>query len=452
MNDNFHDLRAARRAKPRAEQSHESTWHAIILALALASVGVGHQWSKSRENSSPDSAAVAPANQAQEAAAPDPIGVPQEEKIEVRESPDSEAASPAVPRRVETRSRAALPPQPSASRSDPSPIGRQLVASLTQLDFSRGPLTAEQAAQWNEGLQQLIRQGEAAVPAIQEFLELNRDWDFGVGSPLGYPSLRIAFLDALEQIGSPEAQGLMLRTLQTTAVPAEIARASRFLEGQAPGQFLDEIRTAVRETLAQAAAGQLSGWDMGPLFQVLQNYGNASAVPDLEKSASRWNYYSALALANLPSGVGVPGLVRLAQGESGTGTRAAAMEALAQVAVQYPEAGAALVELASSGQLSEKNWIAATSALEGNRYSIRYSGLDDALVPVGDGVKRYYLARSNQQFYNMPAWGGMSIAQTQQRIAIIDQLLAVSPNAAVTLALQNARASLLARGQHASVN
>jgi len=331
-------------------------------------------------------------------------------------------------------------------------MGRQLVASLTQLDFSRGPLTAEQAAQWNEGLQELVRQGEAAVPAIQEFLELNRDWDFGGGSLLGYPSLRTAFLDALEQIGGPEAQDLMLRTLQTTAVPAEIARASRFLERQAPGQFLDEIRTAVRETLAQAAAGQLPGWDMGPLFQVLQNYGNASAVPDLERSASKWNYYSALALANLPAGVGVPALVRLAQEESGTGTRAAAMEALAQVAVQYPEASAALVELARSGQLSEKNWIAATSALEGNRYSIRYSGLDDAVVPVGAGVKRYYLARSNQQFYNLPAWGGMSIAQTQQRIAIIDQLLAVSPNAAVAQALENARAALLARGQQASAN
>jgi hypothetical protein len=196
----------------------------------------------------------------------------------------------------------------------------------------------------------------------------------------------------------------------------------------------------------------MPGWDVGPLFQVLQSYGNASAVADLEKTASKWNYYSALTLASLPSGAGIPALVNLAQESSGSGSRAAAREALAQVAVQYPEASAALVDLARSGQLSEKNWIAATSALEGTQFSIRNSGLDSAAVPVGSGVKSYYLARSDQHFYSTPGWGGMSTPQIQQRIAIIDQLLAVTPSAAVAQALQNARTSLLRQGQQASAN
>jgi len=198
-------------------------------------------------------------------------------------------------------------------------MARELVTSLTKLDFSLGPLTSEQAGQWKAGLQQLIQQGGAAVPAIQEFLELNRDWDFGPANPLGFPSLRTAFLDALEQIGGPESQDLLLKTLQTTAVPTEIARIARSLERQAPGQFLEEIRIAVRETLAQAATGQLPGWDVGPLFLVLQSFGNASAVAELEKNASKWNYYSALTLANLPSGAGIPTLVKLAQESFGTG-------------------------------------------------------------------------------------------------------------------------------------
>lgn len=417
------------------------------MVLALVSFGVGHQWSKLRQNSPPGSDAVATTNHSEGVAGPEAV-VPLEEELEVREAADLEIAAPAAPRPVETLSRTALEASEHKPHSEPTPAARRLVKSLTQIDFSRGPLTAEAAAHWKAGFQQLIQEGGAAVPAIQEFLELNRDWDFGAANPLGFPSLRTAFLDALEQIGGPESQGLLLRTLQTTAVPAEIARVARSLERQAPGEFLEEIRTAVRETLAQAATGNMPGWDVGPLFQALQSYGNASAVPDLEKNASKWNYYTALTLANLPSGAGIPALVKLAQESSGAGSRAAAMEALAQVAVQYPMAGAALIELARSGQLSEKNWIAATSALEGTRYSIR----DSAPIPVGAGVKRYYLARSNQHFCSTPGWGGMSIQQIQQRIAIIDQLLAVNPSAAVAQALRNARASLLATGQQTSAN
>ena len=455
MNDKLQNERAVRQVNPRAEPGQGPTWRALLLVLALVSFGVGHQWSKSRvgtQNNSPaGSEAVATANEAGAMGAPAPI-VPQEEEIEVRDAVDLEAEAPAAPRAVETFSRLALHPPTPLLRAEPTPLVRQLMTSLTQLDFSQGPLSEEQAAHWKQGLLQLIQQGGAAVPAIQEFLELNRDWDLGAANPLGYPSLRTAFLEALEQIGGPEAQGLLLQTLQSTAVPSEIARVARSLERQAPGQFLEEIRTAVRETLAQSSAGQLTGWDMGPLFQVLQSHGSASVVPELEKYAAKWNYYSALALANLPSGAGVPALVQMAQESSEGGSRGAAMEALAQVAVQYPTASAALVELARSGKLSEKNWIAATSALEGNRYSIRDSGLDSASVPVGDGVKRYYLARSNQHFYSTPAWGGMSAEQIQQRLSIIDQLLAVSPSARVAQALENARASLLAKGQTVSAN
>src|SRR6266487_382153 len=338
MKEQLKYYRAFRLARHRAGFVRGSTRHALVMVLALVSFGVGHQWSKLRQKPSPKSAEVASANPAEGVRGPAVIAAPLEEEVEVREATDLEKTTPIAPRQVETLSRAPLEAPKDMMRSEPTPLARELVTSLTKLDFGLGPLTSEQAGQWKEGLQQLIQQGGAAVPAIQEFLELNRDWDFGPANPLGYPSLRTAFLDALAQIGDQESQGLMLKTLQTPAVPTEIARIARSLERQAPGQFLEEIRMAVRETLAQAATGQMPGWDMGPLFQILQSHGDATTLPDLEKSASKWNYYSALTLANLPSGAGIPTLVKLAQESSGTGSRAAATEALAQVAVQYPAA------------------------------------------------------------------------------------------------------------------
>jgi hypothetical protein len=259
-------------------------------------------------------------------------------------------------------------------------------------------------------------------------------------------------LDALQQIGGPEAQTLMLQTLQTTSMPAEIARLATYLEQQGPGQFRPEIGTAVRETLDQAAAGQLRGWDVGPLFEVLQSYGDTTTVADLEKSASKWTYYSALALANLPGGEGIPSLIRLTQESVGSLSRGVALEALAQVAVQYPKASAALVELARSGDFSEKNWSAAASALAGDRYFIRDTGLEKGPALVGPGIKNYHLEASNQNFYSRPAWEGMSTEQINQRVAIIDQLLAANSNASVAQALENARVLLLTRGQPASAN
>src|SRR5882672_7981193 len=83
---------------------------------------------------------------------------------------------------------------PTVARTEPSPYTRQLVAGLTNLDFSRGPITKEQAEQWKQGLQALTAQGAAAVPAIREFLEQNQELIFAGGNQLGQSSLRSAMI------------------------------------------------------------------------------------------------------------------------------------------------------------------------------------------------------------------------------------------------------------------
>ena len=131
---------------------------------------------------------------------------------------------------------------------------RQLVNALLQ---PAGALTHEQAVQWKQNLERLIAQGADAVPAIREFLTRNLDLDFGreEGQMLGYPSVRTAMLDVLQQIGGPEALSLMLETLQTTSDPREIALLARSLDQQAPAQYRQQALSATRETLAMAADG-----------------------------------------------------------------------------------------------------------------------------------------------------------------------------------------------------
>ena len=74
-------------------------------------------------------------------------------------------------------------------------------------------LAQEEAERFKHHLEELIRGGAASVGAIREFLDKNVDLDFVQvpgGDQLSYSSIRAAFLDALRQIGGPEAQSAMV--------------------------------------------------------------------------------------------------------------------------------------------------------------------------------------------------------------------------------------------------
>src|SRR6185369_7678562 len=114
---------------------------------------------------------------------------------------------------------------------------QQLITQMALVDVSRGVLTKEQTDQLNQNLKQLTEQGAMGVPAIREFLEKNQDLSFGDANvkSVGYSSLRAGLLDALRQIGGPEAVAVSQQVLQTAADPTEIALLARNLEEAAPG-------------------------------------------------------------------------------------------------------------------------------------------------------------------------------------------------------------------------
>src|SRR5262249_23728698 len=154
---------------------------------------------------------------------------------------------------------------------------------------------------------------------------------------------------------------------------------------------------------------------VAPLFEVLQKYGDESVVGVLEQAVSRWKYPATLVLAGMPDGAGIPALIRLAQDpairESGIGDYA--LRPLAQAAVQYPEARAALVDQARLNQIPDSAWPTLAASLTGN-----------------------YIQYGNQLFSSTAPRIVWTSDQVNLRVAIIDQLAAVTSNPAAQQALQ----------------
>ena len=147
---------------------------------------------------------------------------------------------------------------------------------------------------------------------------------------------------------------------------------ARYLDEQAPGQYRQEVASAARETLAQAATGQVQLRETAPLFQMLQRTGDAEIAGDLARTAPQWNYYSTMALAGMSDGQGIPALVQSTQEavKAGKNPNSFALQMLAQTASQSSEAAAALVEQARQNQIPDWTWTKIVEGLAGDQYQL----------------------------------------------------------------------------------
>jgi hypothetical protein len=215
---------------------------------------------------------------------------------------------------------------------------------------------------------------------------------------------------------------------------------AQVLDQQAPGQYRQQTVSAVNDILGMASKGQLpSDWDVGTLFKVLQTYGDGSTASALEQMQGSWRYYATMAMAGLDNGQGVPTLIHEAQ-DTSSGRQDFALQMLAQVAAQYPDAASALVQQATAGQIPDSAWRKIIMGLAGDQYQIGQG--PPGTGPNGEipaGIKTYHIGVGNQNFYSTPI---ASDAQIQQRLSLIDQLLGATSNPAAVSALQSARATL----------
>ena len=286
-----------------------------------------------------------------------------------------------------------------------------------------------------------MQEGAASVPAISEFLEKNLDFSLASipgGELLGASSVRMALLEALQAIGGAEALSATAQTLQTTSDPREIAWLARTLEQQAPEQYRQMAMTAANEALAMAAAGKLEGRDVAPLFEMLQQFGGAQAASELAKVTENWNYYATITLANLSDGAGVPALIQIVQNADTTarGTRTAALQMLAQVAVSSPEAREALFEQAQAGKIQASSWPGIAAVLGGDTFRL---GRPPGVSP---DIKAYHLVHGPQDYFSAPGAAGWTPAQINDQLALINRLLSLNPPPLAVQNLQNSQARL----------
>jgi hypothetical protein len=167
------------------------------------------------------------------------------------------------------------PAESPVSNADRTATSRQLIRSLSEVNLRPGELTPEKAAKWNRELEQLVEQGTAAVPPLQEFFESHADVRFDAGpgtNLLGVSSLRMAFLEVLFNIPTPDNVDLQEEVLRTTSDPAEVALLARQLEAQEPGKYRELIIPTVKAAL-QRSKGRLADRDANSLHGILGEYG-----------------------------------------------------------------------------------------------------------------------------------------------------------------------------------
>jgi hypothetical protein len=336
---------------------------------------------------------------------------------------------PAVTANPSPRPQRAPTPLPaqSLSKAVPPSAAQEVIARVGQPDFLAGGISPQKAEELKRSFKQLVDEGAGAVPAIRAYLDRFQDIDFDpvAAKQVGYSSLRIGMLDALRQIGTPEAKELALQTLQTTGDPQEIGFLAKGLENQLPpDQFRPVVLAAASESLAQALSGQWSGRNVTPLFEVLQKYGDEGVIGLLEKSSSKWGFYATLALAGMPDGAGIPALVRMVQNQSSAaaGDGDSALRPLAQAALQFSEARASLLEQARLNQVPEKAWSGIAASLAGN--NIQYG---------------------NQLFGSTAPPVVWSKEQINRRLDLINEMLGATTSPTGKQALQNAQTQMLSR-------
>ena len=397
---------------------------------------------------------------------PAPTSIPSE----ITDSSADDVQSPPLPGPPETESNASTletDPNPALGISQVSepaahkPVPAEVQQVMARLTALLGSLTGKNDAvrpealeAWKSGLRDLAAMGAAGIPAILQFMSDGTDVLFSreLRTELGQWSARTGMIQALRQIGGPEAIAAMSQILDKPQTYQELALLAQSLEEADPGQYRDQAIAAARAQLATAIAAPTSSGspDIAPLFEVLGSYGNPDTGQDLEAAAGRWRYYAMSALAKLPDGAGVASLIRFAEPNAPGGNRLQALETLTELAPSNEAARDFLIAQAGNGGIPSGYWSYLKQPLAGNQYFVT-----DAILtqypPVANwaDLQTIHINAGNQTLYSIPSSASQTPEGIQRQLALIDQLSGFAQSTAAQTSLKEARQVLELRMQRA---
>ena len=180
----------------------------------------------------------------------------------------------------------------------------EIIERLRSLRLSTGASTTpvlRQAVYW---LEELTLAGQAALPAIGEFLGRYEDTDLETSFfqsknvrprvPLDFtlpPSLRFGLFDVVRRIGGGDAESMLLESLRHTGRGVEVSYLAAALEEMAPGKYRDDILAVTRSLLADTSVfNAVSPLDRGHreyLFGVLLAFGDAGFAGEAQAQLVR---------------------------------------------------------------------------------------------------------------------------------------------------------------------
>ncbi|MGH8509424.1 MAG: hypothetical protein ACREVH_12015 [Gammaproteobacteria bacterium] len=342
-------------------------------------------------------------------------------------------------------------PEPAVPEPPPSEMAYPPGELLTRLSEWRThgaeSMTADDSAEIAKLLGQLGDQGEAGVPAIRSFLRARADVDYealGVKDSIGFQSLRLALFEIVRRNGESDAELIFAQVLPSAANPPEIAALAGYLEELAPGSYRPAILGAAKSMFATAGEDGVQGRDVGPLFQVFQNYADENLVAELATvNPLWWGNYAAVALAKIPEGKGLPSLITMLEDLPSPAINLQArftLSMLAQVAADYPDAQAPLIEAMRANKIPDALW---------PEFAAAAAGLEQVQIerpnPGAGAIEKQiaFAPGGNQVVYKIRhSVPNLPIEQLTHRINFIGQLLADTPNRAATEALKNMLAVL----------
>lgn len=265
-------------------------------------------------------------------------------------------------------------------------------------------------------LQRLRSQGAGALVAIREYL---LEGDHAGPAP---PALREALLNILLGLGLPQVEDLALDLLADGVAPSEVWQLGEYLETVQPGMYADVIRDAAERALIEA---EPATYFPAEFYRLLGALGNEETALILAETQADRGAYASLALATIPDGDGLSALVQGArQFEAGRDTLEGrlAVQLLAQQATQFPQAAAALIDLAERGAIPHDLWPYVLDIVAGN-WVLTMEQPSSGLI----GSHTFYRPEGDQVIYRVAPLPGFDDGLQSERLYLLDRLQPLAP-------------------------